>query len=118
MSGADQLARFAPSIERLLEDEYVQDQIRQAISDLRRSARRAKGKSPRQAITDQRLRNQLQQAARSIAKATRAVNPPPPNRHPIRHALLLTIATAIIALAGQQLAKRNSQTTQHGGPHG
>lgn len=118
MSGVDQLSRFAPHIERLVEDDYVQDQIRQAISDLRRSIRRARGKSASKAIADQPLRSQLRQAVRSFVEATRAVKAPPPKRHPIRRALLLAIAIAVVLLAGQQLAKRSGGTNHQGGSNG
>jgi hypothetical protein len=109
MSAPDQLSRFAPYIGRLLEDEYIQEEISQAITSLRRGSRRARGRSASEAIKDRRLRAQLRDAASSLTQASRALNAPPPKRHRFRRALLLTAALTAVVLAWQQRAKNNPQ---------
>jgi hypothetical protein len=109
VSAADQLSRIAPYINRAIEDEYVQDQIGQAIRGLRRSSRRARRHSVSDAITDRRLRNQLGEAFDAFAEAGRALTQPPPKRHPIRRAVVLILAAAAIAFAWQ---KRSNQSPQ------
>jgi hypothetical protein len=99
MTAADRVARIAPYFWRLLEDEYIQDQLGQAITGLRHSSRRAKGHSAREAIRDRRLRAQLRLAANSLTAAARALQqPPPPKRHRVRRALLLSAAGVAGAL--------------------
>jgi hypothetical protein len=95
MSATDQLSRITPYVSRLLQDEYVQDQIGDAIAGLRRSSRRAKGREASDALTDRRLQRQVSGAAGSLTAAVRALRkPPPPKRH------LATRAVALAAAAG------------------
>ena len=44
MSAADQISRITPYLERLLLDDYIQEQLGDAVIGLRRSSRRAKGR--------------------------------------------------------------------------
>lgn len=100
MSAGDQLSRIAPYVTRALEDEYIQEQIEQAIRELRWSSRRSRRQSASDTIKDRRLRNHLRQAIDSITEAGRALTQPRPKRHPIRRAVLLILAAAAtIALA-------------------
>jgi hypothetical protein len=103
MSATDQISRITPYLERLLRDDYIQEQLEDAITGLRRSSRRAKGRGATEALKDRRLRNQLSAAAGSLTEAARALRQPePPKRHWIRRALLLAAAGAGAALAWQQ----------------
>ena len=99
MTATDRLARIAPYLWRLLEDEYVQEQLGQAITGLRQSSRRAKGHSASESIRDKRLRAQLRDAANSLIEAARALQQPPqPKRHRLRRTLLLSAAAVAGAL--------------------
>lgn len=81
MSAADQLSRVTPYVQRLLGDEYIQEQLGEAFTGLRRSSRRAKGRRPSQALKDRRLRRQLDGAAASLTEAVRALGRPEPPKH-------------------------------------
>lgn len=103
MSATDQISRVTPYLERLLRDEYVQEQLGDAVTGLRRSSRRAKGQTATEALTDRRLRNQLTAAAGSLTEAARALRQPePPKRHGLRRALLLAAAGGGAWLAWQR----------------
>jgi hypothetical protein len=102
MAATDQLSRLTPYARRLLEDEYIQAELGAALTELRRSSRRAKGRSASAALNDRRLRGQLRDAAGSLGHVVRALQDPPAKRHPIRRALLLTVAAGGAVLAWQQ----------------
>jgi hypothetical protein len=101
MAAFEQLSRAKPYLGRLLEDEYIQDQLGQVLTELRRSSRRAKGRSASEALADRRLREQLRSAANSLTEALRALSEPPAKGHAVRRALLATAAAAGAALAWQ-----------------
>jgi hypothetical protein len=103
MTATDRLSRITPYVARLLEDEYVQEQFSEALTGLRRSSRRAKGRSASEALGDRRLRAQLRDAAGSMTEAVRALKQPPPaERHLLRRGLVLTMAAGAAALAWQR----------------
>jgi hypothetical protein len=100
MTAGDQLSRITPYIGRLLEDEYVQEQIGQAITGLRQSSRRAKAQSASDALKDRRLRRQLRESIDSLIEARRAVTQPPPRkRHRVRNGLVLAAGVSAAAIA-------------------
>ncbi len=101
MSATDQISRVTPYLERLLRDDYIQEQLGDALTGLRRSSRRAKGRGATEALQDRRLRDQLSAAAGSLTDAVRALaQPEPPKRHWVRRALVLATATATATAAG------------------
>jgi hypothetical protein len=103
MSAGGQLSRIAPYIERALEDDYVQDQIRQGVASLRRGAQRAKTNSAKAAVTDQTLRNNLRDAASSITAALHTIKAPPPKKHRLRRVLVLATLAGGAVLAWRQI---------------
>jgi hypothetical protein len=104
MSATDQMSRLTPYLERLLRDEYIHEQLGDAVTGLRRSSQRAKGRGAAEALKDRRLRNQLSAAARSLNAVGRALSQPePPKRHWFRRALLLAAAGGGAALAWQRM---------------
>ena len=103
MSAGGQLSRIAPYIERALEDDYVQDQIRQGVASLRRGSQRAKTKSAKAAVTDQTLRNNLRDAASSITAALHTIKAPPPKKHRLRRVLVLATLAGGAVLAWRQI---------------
>jgi ferric-dicitrate binding protein FerR (iron transport regulator) len=66
-----------PYIQRVLEDEYVQEQLRSAASGIRAVYRRA-NKQGGKAAEDKRLYRSLRQAATSARRATTALKRPKP----------------------------------------
>lgn len=96
MTPTEQLARIAPYLGRLLEDEYIQDQIGQAATQLRRSSKRVKLQSAGEVIKDQRLLGQLRAAARSLTAAGCVLKKPPrAQRRPLRAAALMLTGAGI-----------------------
>jgi hypothetical protein len=109
MSASDQLARIAPYLGRALEDEYIQQQIREGLVNLRRSAKRAKQKSANEALKDQRLRRQLRDAVGSLAEAVRALQQPKrPKRHLLRGGLILAVAAGGAVFAWQRFGPKSN----------
>lgn len=82
-----------PYVQRLLEDEFIQEQLREAAGGLRAVYMRARSKRG-QAAEDKRLYRDLRQAATSIRDAMSGLQRPKPQ--PKRRARkLATIALAI-----------------------
>ena len=114
MSATDQISRISPYLERLLRDEYVQEQLGDAVTGLRRSSRRAKARGATEALKDRRLRKQLSAAAGSLTAAARALTQPePPKRHWLRRALVLAAAAAAAAGAGALAWQRSTRDSTH-----
>jgi ferric-dicitrate binding protein FerR (iron transport regulator) len=107
------LSKVTPYVGRLLEDQYVQEQIRDAMKDLRRGSQRAKRKGARGAVADKRVRSQLAAAGGSLSTAVQRLRQPePPQRHWLRRGLLVVAAGAGGVLAWQQI---NGSGASHGG---
>ena len=106
MAVTDQLARVTPYLRRLLQDEYVQEQLRAALTGLRDSSRRAKRQKTSDALKDRRLSRELRDVAGSLTGAARALGQPaPPERHLLQRALLLTAVAGGAAFAWRQRAR-------------
>jgi hypothetical protein len=104
MSTRERMGTVAPYLSRLLGDDYVQDQVREFVTDLRQGAARAKRKGAKNAVGDKRVRRQLSAAAVAAGQVVRVLREPePPNRHPIRRALgVLAVAGAAAAIYRQR----------------
>ncbi|MBV9467499.1 MAG: hypothetical protein JO169_15415 [Solirubrobacterales bacterium] len=112
MAKTGQAKSALPYIQRLLEDEFVQEQLRSAVNGARAAyarARRQRG----EAVDDKRLYGNLRQAASSTRNLTRALRParPKPKR---RVRKLATVALAIggcawLTMRLQRLAGRPQQ---------
>lgn len=101
MTTTGQLSRIAPYLSRLLNDEYVQEQVGQALTELRRSSRRAKGRRASEALKDTKLRTQVGDAITSLGNARRALAEPPRKPRRLKRAFLV-ITPLAAALAWQQ----------------
>ena len=111
MSASNRIGKVAPYLDRLLNDEYVQDQVRELVSDLRQGGRRAKRKGAKNAVSDKRVRRQLTAAAVAAGRAARTLREPePPKRHPIRRAL--GVAAVAGAAAAVYRQRQSSSTPQ------
>jgi hypothetical protein len=97
MAKTEKAKAALPYVQRVLEDEYVQEQVREAVIGLRNVYGRAARKRS-QAADDKKLYGSLRRAATSIRNATMALRTPepPPNR---RGRKLLIIAVAAGAAA-------------------
>jgi hypothetical protein len=99
-----------PYLQRLLEDEYLQEQIVEAVSGLRSAYGRAARKRA-QAAEDKKLYGSLRRAATSVRNAVIALREPepPPSRRG-RNALVLALAigaAAAITKAAQKQRQRH-----------
>ena len=107
MATSTQLSRVTPYVARLLDDDYVQDQLAAGLSSLRQSAKRARAQRANQALNDQRLRRQIGTSVQSFTNAISALRQPPPKGHPVRRAVLLLAGAAAGIAAGQALRSKS-----------
>jgi ferric-dicitrate binding protein FerR (iron transport regulator) len=93
----------ATYVNRLFDDDYVREQIGDALVRGRRAYRRARAEKAAEAVKDKRLMDYLTGAAASLQAALRALTdqPPPRRRRPLRTAALLggAIAAGGVAIA-------------------
>jgi ferric-dicitrate binding protein FerR (iron transport regulator) len=104
-------------VERLLDDDYVQEQISEALERGRRAYQRARSERAAEAVQDKKLMEHLTEAARSLQEAARrlAGRPEPkPRRRGLRTAGLFVTAVGVGALAvyldGREAAKARART--------
>ncbi len=83
MAKTDKAKSALPYARRLLEDEYVQEQLRNAAGALRSAYGRAR-REKANATEDKRLYGNLRQAATSLRRATSALQRPQPQPKPKR----------------------------------
>ena len=103
MNAGDQLSRIAPYVSRALEDDYVQEQMRQGMASLRRGSQRAKGRSAKAAIADRTLRNNLRDGLASLTGAFRTIKEPPPKKHRLRRVLVVAALAGVGILGWRQI---------------
>jgi hypothetical protein len=111
MAASEQISRVAPYARRLLDDDYVQDEVDRLFTHLRDSSRRARRTGPTQAATDRRLRNQLTAAlaaAAHIARALHEPEPEPPKRHGVRRTVLFATVAGAATVGYRQLTAKGS----------
>ena len=101
----------APYIRRAVEDEYVQDQLRNAVSRLRDVYGRI-SKKQAAAAEDKRMYRSLQEAAVSIRKAVGRIEEPPKPKHRLRNLLIVGVAGGGALLALKRSRGENSQQSQ------
>jgi hypothetical protein len=71
--GIETVARAAPHIQRVLENRYAHENLSDGIESLRAAYRRA-SKRRVEPTRDEKLRNQVREAANSITEAARAIH--------------------------------------------
>jgi hypothetical protein len=92
----------ADYVNRLFDDDYVRDQLGDALVRGRRAYRRARDQKAAEALQDKRLMDHVTGAAASLQAAVRALAnqpPPKPKRRPLKTAALLGAALAVGAAA-------------------
>lgn len=72
MASGDMAARLGPIAERLLENQYAQENLLAGVESLQAAYRRASKRGVKPA-EDKKLREQVRRGAASIAEATRAI---------------------------------------------
>src|SRR3954454_20723176 len=92
----------AAYVNRLFDDDYVRDQLGDALVRGRRAYRRARNQKAAEAVQDKRLMDHVTGSAVSLQAAVRALTnqpPPKPKRRPLKTAALLGAALAVGAAA-------------------
>lgn len=109
MAKLSQAKSALPYIQRVVEDEYVQDQLRSAVSGARAAYLRAR-KQRTQVVEDKRLYRNLRQAATALQKATGALSPPQPEpTHRARKLAVVALAMGATVLLTMKLQKQQSR---------
>jgi ferric-dicitrate binding protein FerR (iron transport regulator) len=104
-----------PYARRVAEDEYVQEQIRNAVKRLGDAYARV-SRQKAEAAEDKKLYGSLRAAATSIRKAVGAIEEPPPQpKRRGRKGLLLGLALAAIILILKRRSSEDSPAPQQTG---
>jgi hypothetical protein len=96
MALSDRAAVVAPYAQRLLYDRQVQDALGRVFDATRGAYSRGRRRNARQAVTDQKLRRQLQQALNAVCDLRSALNAPAPRRKTRR----VRSKVALVAMVG------------------
>jgi len=93
-------ARPTAVLERLVDDEYVQEQLGAGVARLRAAYRRARVLRAHEAVQDEKLYDHVRRAAAGLYEAGRqAVGKPPPDPKPRwRRLSVLVVALGVAAL--------------------
>ena len=112
MANSSRAKSALPYLQRLLEDEYVQQQLRDAVTGLRDAYGRA-ARERAQAADDRKLYRNLRRAATSIRNATTALRPEPAPKRRGRKLLIVGLAgsgAAMLARFGRSRAQISPPT--------
>ncbi len=108
MGLSQRASAVAPYAQQLLYNQEAQEAIRRAANAARDAYGRARGKGPRQAVSDKKLRRRLQQAVGSAREAWSAVEEPPRRKRGRRLRLVaLSMAGAGVLVAANAKAREN-----------
>jgi anti-sigma factor RsiW len=101
----DQLKNNAgPYLQRLVEDDYLHEQITEAVSRLNKAYRRAERKKGAKAAEDKKLYAHVREAAASIRRAAMALQrKPPPKRRRGRKLVVGAVVGAGAVVAARKL---------------
>ena len=93
-------------LERLLDDDYVQEQIGEAATRLRDAYQRTADRRAAEAVQDEKLYEQVRGAAASLVNAARGLGgKPPPKRRARRVVVPAILAIALGAVIWGRAAK-------------
>jgi hypothetical protein len=106
MAASEQISRLTPYAQRLLDDDYLQDEIGRLFTNLRDGSRRVQRTGPAQATTDRQLRKQLAAALAAATHIRRALREPepPPQRHLVRRVVVIAAVAGAATIGYRQLA--------------
>ncbi|HKO28528.1 MAG TPA: hypothetical protein VJU80_13800 [Solirubrobacteraceae bacterium] len=112
MAKSNNAKSAVPYARRLLEDEYVQEQLRNAVGGLRAAYDRAR-KQRAKATEDKRLYGHVREAATSIRNAATALQRPKPKpKRRLRKVAVLAGAIGASALLTMKLQKQQRPAAQ------
>lgn len=102
-------ARENPYVQRLIEDEDLRENLRDAFESARTAYGRAtgNGKGPVKAVTsDKKVQKELRKAAENLQEASERLRKPPKRRSRLGRLLLLAIIGGIVALIVSEGARK------------
>jgi adenylosuccinate synthase len=95
---AGQAARNNQYLQRLVEDDSLRDDLRQAFESARKAYDRINGKGPQKALEDKKTQKELKEAANSLKSAADALRKPPKRKGGKGKLLLVGLVGAGLAL--------------------
>ena len=100
MAGAETASRLGPQVERLLQNAYVQENLFDAVENLRKAYERGRKRRVEPA-RDEKIRRQLRQAALSLTEAGKALKSgrQKPKKRRVKRMLILIGLGAVGAAA-------------------
>ncbi|MGE5408369.1 MAG: hypothetical protein ACM3NV_07130 [Syntrophothermus sp.] len=102
-------ARENPYVQRLIEDEELRDNLREAFESARVAYGRAtgNGKSPVKAVTsDKKVQKELRRAAKSLQEANERLHKPRRRKSRLGRLVLLAIVGVVVALVVSEDARK------------
>ncbi len=102
-------ARENPYVQRLIEDEDLRDNLKDAFTSAKKAYGRAtgNGKGTVKAVTsDKKVQKEMRQAAEALQEARDRLQKPRKWRHPLRKLILLSIVGGIVALVVSEGARK------------
>jgi hypothetical protein len=103
-------------VQRLLEDQYVQDELREAVAGLHTAYTRAAHKRA-DAAGDKKLYAGVRRAATSVRNAAIALRrPEPPPKHRVRNLIVIAVAIGVTVMLARFAQKQRSGVSSDAGP--
>jgi hypothetical protein len=102
-------ARENPYVQRLIDDEDLRDNLKDAYNSAKKAYGRAtgNGKSPVKAVTsDKKVQKEMRQAAEALQEARERLQKPKKKHHRLGKLILLAIVGAVVALVVSEGARK------------
>jgi hypothetical protein len=102
-------ARENPYVQRLIEDEDLRDNLKDAFNSAKKAYGRAtgNGKSPVKAVTsDKKVQKEMRQAAEALQEARERLQKPRRKKHRLGKLILLAIIGGVVALVVSEGARK------------
>ncbi len=109
MALADGVKRMQPYITRLVESEYAQENLREALGNLRGAYGRVSGRKPAEVAEDKKLYGQVRRAATAFKETGAAVagrRQKPKRRWPKRVAVAVVLGASAAAASNRTVRSR------------
>jgi hypothetical protein len=102
-------ARENPYVQRLIEDEDLRDNLKEAFDSAKKAYGRAtgNGKGPVKAVTsDKKVQKEMRQAAEALQEARDRLQKPKKKKHRLGKLLVLAIVGGVVALVVSEGARK------------
>jgi hypothetical protein len=102
-------ARENPYVQRLIEDEDLRDNLKDAYASAKKAYGRAtgNGKSPVKAVTsDKKVQKEMRQAAEALQEARDRLQKPRKKKHRLGKLIMLAIVGGVVALVVSEGARK------------